>query len=88
MKPLQVGTHLRELSENYLMNTNMTGFGCFSESLCILVLRVKIALVLDGFSVVLAFTFLFLIPLFYSHDITLDPFLSWTAKELSTNTAK
>ena len=32
-----MGTHLRELSESYLMNTNMTGFIWFSEiftSLC------------------------------------------------------
>ena len=30
-KPWQMGTHLRVLSENYPMNTNMTGFGWFSQ---------------------------------------------------------
>ena len=29
-----MGTHLRELSESYLMNTNMTGLRWFSKSLC------------------------------------------------------
>ena len=43
--PLAMGTHLRVLSENYLMNTNMTGF---SNSLCILVLWMKVALALEG----------------------------------------
>ena len=36
-KPLDMGTHLRVLTEGYLMNTNMTGFKCFSKifaSLC------------------------------------------------------
>ena len=34
---LQMGTHLRVLSESYSMNTNMTWFSCFSKifaSLC------------------------------------------------------
>ena len=26
-----MGTHLKVLGESYLMNTNMTGFGCFSK---------------------------------------------------------
>ena len=26
-----MGTHLRVLSKGYLMNTNMTGFRCFSK---------------------------------------------------------
>ena len=33
-----MGTHLRELSESFPMNTNMTGFRCFSNifaSLCL-----------------------------------------------------
>ena len=34
LKPWQMGTHLRELSESYPMNTNMTGFGWFSGILC------------------------------------------------------
>ena len=29
----QMGTYLQVLSESYPMNTNMTGFGCFSKSL-------------------------------------------------------
>ena len=33
LKPWQMGTHLRVLSESYLMNTNMTGFGWFSKRL-------------------------------------------------------
>ena len=28
-----MSTHLRVLSESYLMNTNMTGFRCFSKTL-------------------------------------------------------
>ena len=37
LKPWHMGTHLRELSESYLMNINMTGFQWFSKilaSLC------------------------------------------------------
>ena len=37
LKPWHIGTHLRVLSESYLMNGNITGFRCFSkivESLC------------------------------------------------------
>ena len=37
LKPWEMGTHLRVLSQNYPMNINMTGFRCFSkifESLC------------------------------------------------------
>ena len=37
LNPWHMGTHLRVLSESYLMNTNMTGFGWFSKdfaSLC------------------------------------------------------
>ena len=33
LKPWQMGTHLRVLSESYPMNTNMTGFRWFSKSL-------------------------------------------------------
>ena len=33
LKPWQMGTHLRVLSESYPMNTNMTGFRLFSKSL-------------------------------------------------------
>ena len=39
-----MGTHLRVLSESYLMITNMTGFVWFSENLCVLVLWTKVAL--------------------------------------------
>ena len=31
LDPWQIGTHLRVLSENYPMNTNMTGFRCFQR---------------------------------------------------------
>ena len=31
LKPWHMGTHLRALSESFLMNTNMTGFGWFSK---------------------------------------------------------
>ena len=30
LKPWNMGNHLRVLSESFLMNTNMTGFRCFS----------------------------------------------------------
>ena len=33
MKPWQMGTHLRELSESYSMNTNMIGLRWFSKIL-------------------------------------------------------
>ena len=45
MKPWHMGTHLRVLGESYPMNTIMTGFRWF---LCILVLRTKVALALEG----------------------------------------
>ena len=32
-EPWHMGTHLRVLSEGYPLNTNMTGFRCFSKSL-------------------------------------------------------
>ena len=43
-----MGTHLRVLSESYLMNTNMAGFRWFLKNLCILVLWMKVALALEG----------------------------------------
>ena len=45
-KLLQMGTHLRVLSESYPMSTNMTGFEYFFEFLkknCVLVLWMKVA---------------------------------------------
>ena len=42
-----MGTHMRLLSESYPMNTNMTGFRCFSN-ICILVLWTKLASALEG----------------------------------------
>ena len=48
LKPWQMGTHLRVLSESFLMNTNMTGFRWFSKNLCILVLWMKVASALEG----------------------------------------
>ena len=35
-KPWKLGTHLKALSESYLMSTNMTGFGWFSKILAFL----------------------------------------------------
>ena len=32
-KPWHIGTHLLALSDKYLLNSNMTGFGWFSEIL-------------------------------------------------------
>ena len=48
LRPRHMGTHLRVLSESYLMNTNMTGFWWFSKNLGILVLWTKVALALEG----------------------------------------
>ena len=47
LKPCQVGTYRRVLSEIYLMNTNTTGFRRFSK-FCILVLWRNVALALEG----------------------------------------
>ena len=44
-----MGTHLRVLSESYLMNTNMAGFRWFSK-FCVLVLWAKVALALEVLS--------------------------------------
>ena len=46
-----MGTHLRVLSENFPMNTNMTGFRWFPKNLCVLVLWTKVASALEGLSV-------------------------------------
>ena len=45
-----MGTHLRVLSESYPMNTNMTGGldPWFSKYLHLLVLKMKVALALEG----------------------------------------
>ena len=51
LKPWQMGTHLRVLSESYPINTNMTGFGWFSEIFCILVLLTKVAPGLEGLNI-------------------------------------
>ena len=37
LKPWNMGAHLRVLSKGYLMNTNMKGFRCLFENLCVLV---------------------------------------------------
>ena len=47
LKPWQMGTHQRVLSESCPMNTNMTGLRWFSK-ICILVLRTKVASALEG----------------------------------------
>ena len=51
LKPWQMGTQLRVLSESFPMNTNMTGFRWFSKNLCILVLWAKVASALEGLSI-------------------------------------
>ena len=43
-----MGTHLRVLSKNYPMNTNMTGFRWFSKFFCVLVLWSKVASAFGG----------------------------------------
>ena len=43
-----MGTHLRMLRESSPMNTNATGFRCFSEKNCVLVLWPKVASALVG----------------------------------------
>ena len=47
LKPWHMGTHLRGLSESYPMNSNMTGYRCFSKNLCVLVLWMKVASALN-----------------------------------------
>ena len=42
------GTHLRVLSESYLMNINMTGFRWFLKNLCILAHWTKVTSGLEG----------------------------------------
>ena len=42
-----MGTHLKVLRMSHPMNTNMTGFGCFSM-ICVLVLWTKVASALEG----------------------------------------
>ena len=49
-----MGTHLRVLSQSYLMSTNMRGFGCFSNIFAFLVLWMKVASALEG-SIILYF---------------------------------
>ena len=53
LKPWQMGTYLRVLSESYPMNTNMTGFYMFFKDLCIFVLWTKVASALEGIKVIL-----------------------------------
>ena len=43
-----MGTHLRVLSDTYLMNTNMTEFRWFLKNICVLVLWTKVASALEG----------------------------------------
>ena len=43
-----MGTHIRVISESYLMNTNRTGFRYVIKNLCVLALRPEIALALEG----------------------------------------
>ena len=47
LKPLHIDTQLMVLSENYLMNTNMTGFRWFKNS-CIILLLTNVASALKG----------------------------------------
>ena len=48
MKPWQMGTHLRELSKSFPMNTNMTGFNGFQKALRPCALDLKVAPALEG----------------------------------------
>ena len=41
---------MREFSESYPLNNNMTGFKMVFRNLCVLVLRTKIASALEGLS--------------------------------------
>ena len=43
LKPWQMGTHLKVLSESFPMNTNMTGFRGFSRYLDFLCFRQKLS---------------------------------------------
>ena len=43
LKHCHMGTHLRVLSESYLMSTNMTGFGCFTKIFASLRFWIKVA---------------------------------------------
>ena len=46
-----MGTHLRVLHESCPMDTNMTGFKCFSKIFVFFVLRTKVATSLKGLRV-------------------------------------
>ena len=52
-KTWQIGTHLRELSKSFPVNTNMAGFKWFSKKLCVFVLWTKVASALEGFALLL-----------------------------------
>ena len=43
-----MGTHLRVLGESFQMNTKTTGFECFFQENCILVLWTKVVSALEG----------------------------------------
>ena len=55
LKPLQMGTHLRGLSESFQMNTNMIEFRRFSQNVCILVLWAKVASASEGLKLYLEY---------------------------------
>ena len=48
LKPWQMGTHLRVLGESFQMNTKTTGFRCFFQESCILLLLTKVVSALEG----------------------------------------
>ena len=48
LQPWHMGINLRVLSENYPMNTNMTGFRWFSKSFASLCFEWELALALEG----------------------------------------
>ena len=48
LKLWHMGTHRKVLSMSFQMNTNMTGFRCFSINLCIHVLWMKVASAFEG----------------------------------------
>ena len=54
LKPWHMGTHLRVLNKSYLMNTNITGFRCFSKiaMINVIVNWTKVASALEGLNII------------------------------------
>ena len=54
-----MGTYIRELSESYPMNINMTGFRVFFKNLCVFVIWMKVLSASKGLIVVSLLEYLF-----------------------------